>query len=311
MTEAPFRTNSYLGADASKYRSGIRNYSRIGLSHVYSGVDVEFYATGDEIEHDFNVAPGANANAISLRLSSERAARLTPQGEVIVPASEGELRLKKPFAYQMSANGKQVEIAAEFVLDSVGNGGQGLHFRLGTYDHSRKLVIDPVILYASYLAGPAGSTANAITTEPTNGIFLAGTTTSTSFDPTPTGNPATAITPTPNCGTAPCANNIFVANFATGSPAPTLKWITYIGATDPSPTISVNAIVANSTALYIGGSTNDSALAAGPAATAPNPTGALGGYVGFISSLAPATGALSNTSLVYIDAAAPNNNSVQ
>nr|WP_263385463.1 hypothetical protein [Granulicella arctica] len=313
ITPVPFLTNYYLGSDPSKYRHGIRNYSRVGLSRVYPGIDAEFYAAGDAIEHDFIVAPDANADLIAMQLRGASRTTLSSRGEVLISVESGELRFKKPVAYQESAAGKRIEVAATFLLEQTID-GQDLRFKLGTYDHSKKLIIDPVIVYSSFVAGTAGSTASAIATDPINGIFIAGTTTSAAntFAPTPVTSTATPITPVANCGTASCANNAFIANFSNNGSGIALQWITYVGATDPASTIAVSSIVENTAGVYIGGYTNDSAIAAGPATTASNPSTA-GGYVGYISTLAPTTGTLTATALVYTDAdpASANSNSVQ
>lgn len=299
LVEAGFRTNSYLGEVPSRYRLGVRNYSRIGLRRVYPGIDVEFYAAGERLEHDFLVAPGADASAIALNLRSEREAKMDARGDVLVGMDAGELRLEKPVAYQIAAEGRREAVAVEFLLERPKVGGQSLRFRLGEYDRTRALVIDPVIVYASFAAGTAGSTATAIATDPAGNVYLAGTTSSSAFNTTPV--------PTMNCGLSPCAQDVFVAKVAAGSNGAALQWITYLGAESGTSTAAVAAMVANGSTVYLGGSTNDTGLAAGTSAAAPNATG---GYVGFISSLATATGALNTTALLYLDAT-PNNSAVR
>jgi len=250
VTQAPFLTNYYLGSDPLHYRKGIRNYSRVGLSHVYPGVDAEFYASGDKIEHDFIVAPGADAGLIAMGISAGSKAALTDQGEVLIPSEQGELRLKKPVAYQMDSAGKQVEVTADFQLDE---NSQKLHFKLGAYDHSRKLIIDPVIVYATFAGGSAGSTATAIATNTAGDVYLTGYTTSTatSF--------AGATGPTPNTYGSSPATAVFIAQLPNAQNGSQLGWLTYLGsATTGTSQSNAIALKAGGTNLFVAGSTSAS-----------------------------------------------------
>ena len=67
IAEAGFRTNYYEGSDPKSWRTGVRNFERVGLKGVYPGVDAAFYAQGQEIEHDFVVAAGADASLVKMR----------------------------------------------------------------------------------------------------------------------------------------------------------------------------------------------------------------------------------------------------
>lgn len=174
LAEAPFRTNYFLGPKPSDARTGIRNYNRVGLNHAYPGIDVQFYAAGSTIEHDFLVAPGADASSIAMEIAAQgKAATLDKAGDLVVAGEEGELELKKPVAYQVDAQGKRHDVAAAFVLAN-GKDTRELRFRLGDYDHTRELVIDPVIQYGSFFDGKAGSTATALTTDAAGNVYLTG-----------------------------------------------------------------------------------------------------------------------------------------
>jgi hypothetical protein len=54
-------------------------------------------------------------------------------------------------------------------------------FRLGTYDHTRDLVIDPTLAYSTYLGGSATDEATAIAVAPSGNVSIAGFTASTDF----------------------------------------------------------------------------------------------------------------------------------
>jgi hypothetical protein len=59
----------------------------------------------------------------------------------------GRLSFRKPVVYQMSGGRKQ------FVAGSYRLLGNRVRFKLGKYDHTRALVIDPMLIYFTYLGG--------------------------------------------------------------------------------------------------------------------------------------------------------------
>ena len=303
IDQAGFRTNYYVGANPKLWRTGIRNYYRVALRQLYPGIDAEFYSHGSEIEHDFVVAPGADASVLAMHITGAAKVSLD-SGDVDLNAENGYLRLHRPVVYQVLADGQRHQVDASFDVAARGDASD-LRFKLGAYDHSRQLVIDPVITYATYATGTAGSTASTVAADSTGGVYLSGVTSSA---PGFAGVNAAANCP----ASSTCTSNIFVAKFAGGSYGTTLAWLTYVGvpgATATAVTASVvsNATPATNTTLYVGGYTNATAMASGPASAATNSTG---GYVGFVSGLNANTGTLAGTNFIYVDNTAPNNVSV-
>ena len=70
-------------------------------------------------------------------------------------------------------------------------------FKLGAYDHSVALIIDPLLTYASYLGGTGGDSGVSIAVDQSDGsAWVTGTTTSTDFPVTPDGFQQTSISGT-------------------------------------------------------------------------------------------------------------------
>jgi len=294
IAEAGFRTNYYVGSDPKQWRTGVRNFDRVGLRGVYPGIDAEFYARDGAIEHDFIVAPGADASLVTMKIAGAERMSVTAGGDVELAAEDGELRLRKPVAYQVMADGSRKSVDARFELKARGD----LRFVLGAYDRARELVIDPVITYASFAAGGSGSTAGSVASDTAGNVYLSGTTSSGKFG---------SQSPIVNCGSGSCPNNIFVLKFASGSSGAAPSWLTYIGEPGTGSMVVTSSVVGTAT-LFVGGYTNATALASAGSAAVSNPTG---GYVGFVSGLSESAGTLSGTNLIYADAANPNNDSVE
>src|SRR5207248_4394383 len=65
-------------------------------------------------------------------------------------------------------------------------------FKIGAYDPTRPLVIDPVLIYSTYLGGSGDDLASSIAVDFANNLYIAGTTSSTNFPTHAPAYPATA-----------------------------------------------------------------------------------------------------------------------
>lgn len=282
MSEAPFRTNRYVGNDPKLWRTGIRNFDRVGLKTLYPGIDAEFYAHGGEIEHDFMVAPGADAGLLKMHLSGAATMTVSAGGDVVVGSEDGSLRLRKPDAYQVEADGSRRVVDAAFSMATRGDEAE-LGFKLGAYDHARALVIDPVISYATYVTGNLGSTPAAITSDAQGNIYLTGFSGSTkaSFYPASAGGTADPAAP---------VVTTFIAKLAAPASSSQIAWITYYGSPSASTQATSIALQPSGSTLYVGGTVADGALPTGSTATF-NQTPVAGALrYGFVGTFATGTG---------------------
>lgn len=170
------RTNYYTGNDPSHWYTGIANYSRLRLRGIYPGIDLAFYGNEGQLEHDFVVAPHADPTQIALRFSGNKKLYVTENGDLIVRMDAGEVRLRKPQAYQ-EIDGKRRSVSAGFKVSS----RRVAAFKLGKYDPNYSLVIDPVLVFATYLNGTA-VVGTAVTTDPAGNIYICGFTLDPSFN---------------------------------------------------------------------------------------------------------------------------------
>ncbi len=171
----PGVSNYYVGNDPAQWRTGIANYSRVAYSRVYPGINLLYYGNQGRLEHDFVVAPGANPSAIRMTVSGVRGLHKDASGNVVLRTAAGDIRLDKPIAYQGEGSRRNPVAAAYRIL------GHSLSFRLGSYDSSRALVIDPTLTYSTYLGGSGTDFATCISTDAAGDIFVSGVTQSANF----------------------------------------------------------------------------------------------------------------------------------
>jgi hypothetical protein len=225
---------NYMNSSNHKdWHLGVPTSLQARTNNLYPGVDVVFYGNSQRtLEYDFTVAPGADTSSI----------RIAVTGAKPVAASDGSLRLQtgstaaaqdlrfsKPVLYQESA-GKRQPVEGSFVVASNGEVG----FQVGTYDHTRALVIDPIISYASYFGGTGEDEINAVALNAVGQLYAVGQTYSTAL-PGTTGEFETGSAANNN------GHDAFVTKFS--SDGSSILWTTYLsGAGDDFATgVAVNS----------------------------------------------------------------------
>jgi hypothetical protein len=166
------RANYLLGSDPSQWRTQLPTYGQLRQRAVYPGIDAIYYGRDRQLEYDFEVAPNADPGRIVIDIRGAQAAQLDDAGDLQLTLAGETLTQHRPFAYQLGADGRAEPVAAGYVLETTDQ-GYALRFELGDYDRSRKLVIDPVLRYSTYLGGVAGDDLYAVTTV-ADGVIVAG-----------------------------------------------------------------------------------------------------------------------------------------
>lgn len=169
------RSNYFVGNDPDDWRIGIPNFERVLLKDIYPGIDLTYYGEQGDLEYDFVVAPGSNPKRIQLAFKGARHVSLD-DGNVLLQMGDGALRLHEPVVYQV-LDGKRVPVSGRFVLA----GNSIVSFEIGGYDPHRALVIDPRLVYSSYLGGSGRDEALGIAVGKDGSAYVTGSTESIDF----------------------------------------------------------------------------------------------------------------------------------
>src|SRR3954454_920634 len=143
-SQLPGVVNSYVGNDRRRWRTGLPTYGAVRYAGVYPGVDLRYHGAQGQLEYDFLVRPGTDPGRIGMSLSGGTP-RLTGEGDLVIPTKSGRLHQRRPVAYQLIGD-RRVPVDAAFELR-----GRHVGFRLGGYDKRNPLVIDPQLLFSTYI----------------------------------------------------------------------------------------------------------------------------------------------------------------
>jgi Beta-propeller repeat len=170
------RANYLIGNDPSKWITGLPTYSRVSYEGLYPGIDLLFYGEQGKLEYDFTLAVGADPRDITLKFDGASGVLVNSTGDLIVQTPAGNVTHHKPLVYQEETGGR-VEIAAEYAM----KGANQVGFRVGFYDRSKPLVIDPVLIYSTYLGGSLDDFGRHILVDNVGNAYVAGNSFSSDF----------------------------------------------------------------------------------------------------------------------------------
>ncbi len=176
----PGRSNYFIGNDPARWQRNVPHFSRVQVAAVYPGIDIAFYGNREQLEYDFDLAPGADPQLIRLKAEGAQSISLDGDGNAILHTNAGDVELQRPVAYQEIA-GVRHPVESAFLVSN----GQQLQFSLGNYDHNSALVIDPVLLYGVELGGSNGNAAFGLAVDSTGNTYVSGFTCSADFASTP------------------------------------------------------------------------------------------------------------------------------
>lgn len=207
------RSNYFIGNDPAQWRTNVEHYARVQYEDVYPDIDLVYYGNQSQLQYDFILAPGADPGQIGLQFPEADALEIEDiSGDLLIHLGGEVVRQHAPFSYQ-EVDGAKVEVQSAFKLD-----GDIVRFILGAYDAARPLVIDPVLVYSSYVGGDQTDWMRDIALDSAGNFYLIGSTGGLNFAMSPD-----AYDATPELGN----QDIFLLKF---NPAGnTLLYGTYLG----------------------------------------------------------------------------------
>ena len=278
----PSHTDYFLGS-RDRWHTGIPNYSRVRYGAVYPGIDVVYYGNPSRLEYDFVLQPGADPRAIRLNFRGAGHLRITAEGDLAFESAGTPMVQEKPVIYQQDGpTAMRRQVQGRYVL--IARNVVGI--RLEHYDRTEPLVIDPTLVYATFMGGSGADQITAVKLDSAGRLYVAGSTAT---------NDLVATTNTYQAANAGLID-IFIAVIDTtpGKGFPIL-YFSYAGGTGND--IPTAMALDSSSNIYLTGTTNSTDF---PTAGAAIQTAGAGSNIvsGFVLELNPGLSS-GTSSLVY------------
>jgi hypothetical protein len=160
--------NYLRGADPSAWLRGLPTYGQITYRDVWPGIDLRFTGARGSFKYEFVVHPRARVDDIALAYDGSNGLTVDADGNLKIATIRGPLTDTKPIAFLDGT--PEATVAAHFVTI----GGGRYRFDVAPFDPSRTLVIDPGILFATYLGSTGAEGAFGVAADAAGNTYVVG-----------------------------------------------------------------------------------------------------------------------------------------
>ena len=225
LHKLPGKVNYFIGNNPRRWQTNIPTFAAVEYRGIYHGVNLVFFGRQGHMEYDWLLQPRADPRNIRLDVTGSAGLHLDHHGNLALWSEGSVLLQQKPVAFQQVGSTRR-EVVARYVLRRP----HQVSFQLGRYEGSRPLVIDPTLIYSTYLGGQDADGAFGIAVDSKGEAYVTGDTFSHNF---PTAHPVQAdLRSDPACadiqgrGGAVCTDAFVSKLNASGSG---LVYSTYLG----------------------------------------------------------------------------------
>jgi uncharacterized repeat protein (TIGR01451 family) len=181
VEELPGRRNYFIGNNPKKWHTDVPTYRKVTYESIYPGIDLTYYGNQGALEYDFTVKPGADPRRIAFACAGADKMSINAGGDLVLRLNQSEVRQHKPVVYQ-EVDGARRPIEGSFTIKPANE----VAFVIGDYDKSKPLIIDPTLVYSTYLGSAGDDSGSSIDLDASGNIYITGTTNSVAF---PSANP--------------------------------------------------------------------------------------------------------------------------
>ena len=177
------KVNYFIGNDPNQWRTSIPTYRAVVYREAYPGIDLKFYGNNQQLEYDIVVKRGGDPSRVTFEYTGIEDLEITEQGNLSIRLKDGGVLVqRKPIVYQEIA-GKRVEVDGRFKIHNDHPHVYG--FEVASYDKNYPLVIDPILVYSTFLGGSERDMGKGIAVDALGYAYVTGHTHSSDFPTTP------------------------------------------------------------------------------------------------------------------------------
>ena len=176
--DSGFPTNFYRGNDPGRWVTGARGFSDVVYRGIYDGVDLRFHFREGALKYDLVVSPGGDPSSIVLAYEGIEGLDIDPvTGDLLIGTAIGTVRDTRPVIVDSSGMPLS-EARCRFEL--AGAMRCGFHVD-GGIDACRPFIIDPGLVYSTYVGGSGYDGFNDLEIDDWGNYFASGVTDSPNF----------------------------------------------------------------------------------------------------------------------------------
>jgi hypothetical protein len=217
--------NYFRGNDPKRWARRVPGFRQVQYQELWPGIDLKFYENASQqLEYDFDLAPQADPARVVLRYEGAEALVVEGEGRLRIATSVGTITELMPKAWQTDAAGQRKAVTCRYVLT-----GQRVSFRLGNYDQSRPLTIDPTVIFSSFTNSTADNWGFTATYDQQGNLYSGGIAFGPGF-PTSVGAFSTAFNGTFDMFNFALDCDIALIKYNPNVTGPAARvWATYLG----------------------------------------------------------------------------------
>ena len=166
--------NYILGNDAAQWQSRVPLYSTVRYLDIYPNTDLEIYSGSLALKYNFIVHPMGDASQVQLEYEGTDGVEVTSDGMLRIRTSVRDIMEMKPYVYQTNDAGTETEISSRWRVSRTKQGLYRVSIELGDYDHSRDLIIDPILIFSTYTGSAADNWGTTATYDSHKNVYTAG-----------------------------------------------------------------------------------------------------------------------------------------
>ena len=141
--------NYYLGNDSKKWASEVPLFKSLIYNNIYNGIDLIYYEESGLLKYEYQIQPGIDPGQIISEYTGDVDLKIK-DGMLIVQTSVGDVKELKPFAYQIDKNDEKIVVECSYSIKK-----NRVSYKLGHYNPTLPLIIDPSLIFSTYSGSSA------------------------------------------------------------------------------------------------------------------------------------------------------------
>ncbi|MDP1725778.1 MAG: SBBP repeat-containing protein [Bacteroidota bacterium] len=199
--------NFFTTGDADHGITNVHTFKTLTYKEIYPHIDLVLNTEGSGMEYSFIVHPGGKVKDIKLRWNGTDKTEALDNGGIRYSNSLGTMEESAPKSF---VEGNIVE--SKFITH-----GNNYGFKVGSYDKTKDLIIDPSLSWGTYYGGDYWDLVFGVSADGNGNVYITGSTPNTAYIATPGAWLTTFASGT---------ENAFVAKFNSSGG---ICWATYFG----------------------------------------------------------------------------------